>query len=74
MLPKEKNRAIWSMLIGLIIAGAILGADLLRVACMNRSLQLLIAECEKPAQPPVPKNNFWANTKLVCDPKRLKRA
>jgi hypothetical protein len=36
------------------------------------TLQPLIADCEKPINPPLPKDSFDADLKRICDPKELR--
>lgn len=66
MLAKEKKRAAWSLVVGGIIAGLVLGWGYLQALRLERKLPALIADCEKPLNPPLsPK---W---EIICDPKEL---
>jgi len=68
MLPKEKRRAGWSIVVGAVVAGLVAGGYYLQAFNANQRLHILVAECEKKAAPAAP-NPIQA---LIQDPQFVK--
>ncbi len=47
MLPKEKRRGVWSLAVGVVVAGLAAGCFYLQISDANERLHSLVAECKK---------------------------
>jgi hypothetical protein len=76
MLAREKQRAVWSLVVGVVAASGVAGWSELRAYRLDNQAKVEVAKCEAKdaerraqsnALPPA-KRSFWDKAIEICDP------